>query len=677
MTLRTVKVPPEIEGPFADAEAIVSRAFADKRSDPTRGTIEIIGERYILVRAAALSVEFFSLVSELYGAGREREADEFTRNILFDLAHSLGKTDAQVFSAKMGLADPIAKLSAGPIHFAHTGWAFVDISSDSRPVAGTDFYLLYDHPYSFESDAWLRSGKRRDTPACIMNAGYSSGWCEASFGVELVSTEIECRARGDAHCRFVMAHPAHIERFVANYLAGTGDGARLEQIEIPDFFSRKRAEEELRRAHEDLERRVAERTSELSASNARLREEIAERQQIESQLLQRHKLEAVGRLAGGVAHDFNNLMAVIIGNCALLARDVPSTGRARGFVDEILHAGERAAALTRQLLTFSRAQPRSRQSLDLNAIVRDLTRILERVLGEDLVLDSRLAEGLAPIDADRSQIEQVIMNLAVNARDAMPDGGTITIATENAAIDAEAARTYGDVAPGDYVILSVTDRGTGISADALPNIFDPFFTTKEIGKGTGLGLATVYGIVRQTGGAIAVSSAPGEGASFRVLLPRAPDGAPVVAGTRTFATSPRGTETILLVEDEPRLLRILAEMLRDQGYVVVEAQDGIDAIDRVRALAAETQRTIDLLVTDVVMPRMGGVELAAKLRAEAVDLRVLFISGYADAAAMAAEVAGGAGLLQKPFTPDALQRKVRELLGATPRAPDVATIEST
>ena len=282
-----------MEGIFGAAEETVSRYFPAARFEPERGSIEISGERYVLVRAASLSVEFFSLVRELYGPGRETDAEDFTRNILFDLAHAIGRSDARSFHTKMELSDPIARLSAGPVHFAHAGWAFVDILPESNPAPGSDYFLVYDHPYSFESDAWIRSGRHRDSPACIMNAGYSSGWCEESFGLTLVASEILCRAKGDESCRFVMAPPSRIEERVARYASGNLP-ARALRYQIPDFFSRKRTDEE-------LQQRVEERTRDLAASNSHLRREMAERSEIERQLRQAHKLEAVGRLAGGVA----------------------------------------------------------------------------------------------------------------------------------------------------------------------------------------------------------------------------------------------------------------------------------------------------------------------------------------------------------------------------------------
>ncbi len=251
MSLTTVKVPEEMEPLFAKAEAVVSRYFRDRRDDPSQGTIEIFGQRYMLVRGAALSVEFFAVARELFGEGREAEADAFARNMLFDLAHAIGKSDARNFHADMGLDDPIERLSAGPVHFSHSGWAFVDILPESRPSPDKDYYLIYDHPYSFEADAWVRSGTEAGFPVCVMNSGYSSGWCEESFGVPLVAAEILCRAKGDPCCRFIMAPPERLEEHVERYMRQRPDFAQsMRSYTIPDFFARKRLEENLRRSEE-------------------------------------------------------------------------------------------------------------------------------------------------------------------------------------------------------------------------------------------------------------------------------------------------------------------------------------------------------------------------------------------------------------------------------------------
>jgi len=642
MALKTVRVPEGLEPQFADVEKLVSRFFLDRRDDPAHGTIEIFGERYVLVRAASLSVEFFSLVAELYGAGREREADEFARNILFDLAHAIGKRDAQNFHAKMDLTDPIARMSAGPIHFAHAGWAFVDISPESRPAPNEEFFLLYDHPYSFESDAWLRANERRDFPVCIMNAGYSSGWCEQSFGVTLVATEVLCRARGDEACRFVMAHPSRIEAAVERHL---GEARDRPSYQIPDFFSRKRTEEELRRARDELEERVAERTAALT-------NEIAERAAMEQQLLQAQKLEAVGRLAGGIAHDFNNLMAIIIGNAGLLSNRLGGDSAMRAFLDEITSAGRRAASLTQQLLTFSRANVLSRELLDVNQIVSDLGRMLGRVIGEDVELVMELGVGVGSVLADRGQLEQVVMNLVVNARDAMPSGGRVTLTTSSRDSDAPLATEAGTLQPGKYVTLAVKDTGVGMDAQTKAQAFDPFFTTKGAGKGTGLGLSTVYGIVKQAGGGIRVESTPGAGSTFTLFFPAVDAVATARASERRVAVA-RGSETVLVVEDQDQLRNVVAVALRDCGYTVLTAADGLEAIDASEKHAGR----IHLLLTDVIMPKMRGPELARRLVAARPDMRVLFMSGYTDDTAL-----GGAPLLPKPFAPETLARKVRDVL---------------
>ncbi len=656
MSFRTVRVPEGREGPFVAAEKLVSEFFRQRKDAPQQGTIEIFGERYVLVRAASLSVEFFELCRDLYGAGREGEADDFARNILFDLAHAIGKADAKNFHAKMHPEGPIERLSAGPIHFAHTGWAFVDIFPESRPSPDENYYLIYDHPSSFESDAWRAKEKTRDFPVCIMNAGYSSGWCEESFGVVLVASEILCRAKGDDCCRFIMAHPSRIEGFVEEYAVSRPlEAARIRGRQIPDFFARKRAEEQLRRSHEELEQRVAERTAELSAANERLRREIVEREKVEHELRQAHKLEAVGRLAGGVAHDFNNLMAIVLTWAGIFERRMVADDPRREELAHIRDAAERASGLTRQLLAFGRAQSLHRQPLDLGQVVAELRRTLMPLIGEDVELVTDLAADAPPIEADRSQIEQAVMNLVVNARDAMPGGGTLTLSLRSIELAAPSRVATGELAPGRYVTLEVRDTGVGMDDETITRIFDPFFTTKPDGQGSGLGLSIAYGVVMQSGGGIAVTSAPSGGSQFVLYFPAAAGTLVTPAARPARAANGRG-ETLLVVEDQAQLRRALEEALSECGYRVLVAQGGADALE---ILAREP---VDLILTDVIMPKMSGVELAVRASTIAPRARVLLMSGYAPETVAASEAARRYPSLAKPFAPDELLRKLREIL---------------
>ena len=370
-------------------------------------------------------------------------------------------------------------------------------------------------------------------------------------------------------------------------------------------------------------------------------------------------MEAIGRLAGGVAHDFNNLLTAISGYAEMLLASLGKDDPARHEVREIREAGARAAALTRQLLAFSRRQMLQPTALDLNAVVADMGEMLGRVIGEHVELVTRLAPDLGAIEADHSQIEQVIVNLAVNARDAMPEGGTLAITTANADLGGAFAREHVDVEPGPYVLLSVSDTGRGMSAETLSRAFEPFFTTKGPGEGTGLGLATVHGIVKQSGGHVAARSEPGKGTTIDVYLPRTEAAAPVVRRRPLPDAALHGSETILLVEDEDMVRDLARTVLEQHGYTVLEARDGAEAL----RICEQADQPIHLAVTDVVMPRMDGAELAARLRTLSPDTRILYISGYADHTIVRHGTADPATpFLHKPFTPTALAAKVREVL---------------
>ncbi|MBA3258993.1 MAG: response regulator [Gemmatimonadales bacterium] len=387
--------------------------------------------------------------------------------------------------------------------------------------------------------------------------------------------------------------------------------------------------------------------------------DITPRERLESQLRQAQKMEALGRFAGGVAHDFNNLLTAIQGYASLLLFDLGPIDPRREDLEEIRKASERAAALTRQILAFSHRQVSEPEPVDLNLLIEDLERMIPRLIGEDVAVVTALDPGLGVVNADPRQLEQVIMNLVVNARDAMPEGGRLTIETANEAVAEDDPRASPDLPPGPYIVLTVGDTGTGIDPEIQANIFDPFFTTKEPGRGTGLGLSTVYGIVKQIGGHIEVDSELGRGADFRIYLPELP-GARVERAARPAALpAPRGSETILLVEDEESVRVFANKALEKQGYTVLEARHGRDALMRL----AEHAGPVHLVITDMVMPEMSGGELARRLAGERPEVPVLFMSGYSDGEIAHRGLGATSAYLQKPFTSDVLARKVREVLG--------------
>ncbi len=389
--------------------------------------------------------------------------------------------------------------------------------------------------------------------------------------------------------------------------------------------------------------------------------DVTEHKKLEEQLRQAQKMEAVGRLAGGVAHDFNNLLTIIGGYSQLLLQRMGPEDPSRPHVTEIKLAGDRAGALTRQLLAFSRRQILTPQVLDLNDVVGNVEKMLRRLIGEDVELATLQAPNLGRVKADPGQIEQVLMNLAVNARDAMPHGGKLTIETANVILHENFGPGPVHVKPGPYVMLKVCDTGCGMTAEVQKHLFEPFFTTKEKGKGTGLGLAMVYGIVKQSGGYIWVDSQPGEGATFTIHLPQVEEVVKTAEPGRTYSALPRGSETVLLVEDEAALRSLVRGILVSAGYNVLEAGHSVDAL----LISHQHQGPIHLLLTDIVMPGMTGRELADQLCIFHSNMKVLYVSGYTDDAYIQHGVLKAqAAFLQKPFTPEALARKVREVLDA-------------
>jgi two-component system, cell cycle sensor histidine kinase and response regulator CckA len=423
----------------------------------------------------------------------------------------------------------------------------------------------------------------------------------------------------------------------------------------------------LREYSETLIRKLEQKTLELEQTNRALERDIAARvlseaalKRAEEQLRQAQKMEAVGRLAGGVAHDFNNLLSVIVGHAALVLEEMKPEDKFVPDLEAIRRAGERAADLTRQLLVFSRQQLLEPRVLRLGQVVSELAAMLPRLLGEDIELSVSTAGCVGKVHADASQIEQIVMNLAVNARDAMPQGGKLGIETADVELDASDAERHPSLAPGSYAVLTVADSGVGMDAATRERIFEPFFTTKEKGKGTGLGLATVFGIVKQSRGHVEVHSEPGAGTTFKVYFPctdRAIEPAPASAAVTVL----RGSETILLVEDDEQVRALNAAVLRRSGYRVLDAKDGILALVASEKLADP----IHLLLTDVIMPRMNGRELAERITSARPATKVLFLSGYASDSIVRNGVLDlGVAFLQKPATPKSLLQKVGEVLDA-------------
>ncbi|MFN8579533.1 MAG: ATP-binding protein [Gemmatimonadaceae bacterium] len=673
--LRTVSVPDPFREIFLRAQDYVARYFSDRHDDPAHGSITIAGERYILVRASSMSVEFFELVSSLYRDKGRDEAHSVAKNLLFDVAHAIGKADAKVFHERMGVTDPVERLSAGPIHFAYAGWANVLIHPESRPHPSEEYYLIYDHPYSFEADAWLKRGARVDFPVCVMNSGYSSGWCEDSFGVPLVAAEVECRAMGDEQCRFVMAPPSRIEQHIGEYMAR----ARSERsrpawrgattpVEVPEFFQRKRMEDALRASHEELEQRVLQRTEEIARANAALTAEMVKRQRaaeerrlLEAQLRETQKLESLGVLAGGIAHDFNNLLVGVLGNAGIALEELPEDSPAREYVKDIESGAWRAADLVRQMLAYAGKGRLVIERVDLSRLVREMLHLLTSSINKKAVLDFQPVEPGPQVEGDATQLRQVAMNLITNASDALGDGsGTITVRIGITRHTPDDGGTYlGAALPaGDCAYLSVSDTGSGMDATTLERMFEPFFTTKFTGRG--LGLAAVLGIVRTHGGAIQVTSEVGRGTQVRVLLPLAASQVPAEDVRPISPTRPAHARgTVLVADDEPLVRGVAQRVLEGMGLTVLLASDGEEAV----ALFARYKGAIDLAILDLTMPKMNGVEAFHAMQAIAPQVRAVLTSGFTgEESDNASWRSGFMGFLRKPYAPQELVDRVRELM---------------
>jgi nitrogen-specific signal transduction histidine kinase/ActR/RegA family two-component response regulator len=389
--------------------------------------------------------------------------------------------------------------------------------------------------------------------------------------------------------------------------------------------------------------------------------DITEHKRLQAQFLQSQKMEAIGLLAGGVAHDFNNLLTVIKGYAEVLAEDIDPGDPKRCDVEQILKAGNQAASLTSQLLAFSRKQILQPEILDLNATIRQMSSMLRRLIGEDIDLVTIAHPELGSVNADPVQIQQILMNLAVNARDAMPQGGKLTIEMANAHFDEAYVREHPQTMDGPYVMLAISDNGIGMDAATQARLFEPFFTTKGKGKGTGLGLSTIYGIVKQSGGFIWVYSEQGKGSTFKIYFPRVEGQSPTATIESNVQHKLNVSETVFVVEDEPSVRALTSRILQSRGYAVLEASNGKLALD----IAQKHSGEIHMVITDVVMPEMGGKALVSQLKMDRPDIKVLFVSGYADNAIVHHGILdSGIEFLQKPFSSENLLRKVREVLNS-------------
>jgi signal transduction histidine kinase len=440
----------------------------------------------------------------------------------------------------------------------------------------------------------------------------------------------------------------------------TAELGRTNEALLVEISKRKQVQATLESVLSELESKVKARTSELERSHEALLAEMAGRKELQEQLLQSQKMEAIGRLAGGIAHDFNNLLTAVIGYCELLLERFQEEDSTRGLLNEIHKAGMRAAALTHQLLAFSRKQMLQPEVLEFNETITGLEKVLRRIIGEDIELTFALDPDVGQVKADRAQLDEVVMNLAANARDAMPQGGKLIIETKNVELDDSYTQGRLEVKPGSYVMMAMSDTGCGIEKEILPKIFEPFFTTKERGKGTGLGLSTLYGIVRQTGGDVMVHSEVGKGTTFKIYLPRTDE----ALDTRPHVVSladMRAKETILVTEDERGVRKLVHRVLEKYGYTVLVAARGHEAIK----ICKEYAGPIDMLVTDVVMPEMSGKQLSELVTQLRPEIRVLFMSGYtAEAILHQGKVDRSTAFVQKPFAASALAQKVREMLDA-------------
>jgi len=565
----TVRVPAEFRELFDVAQRTVERYFRDVQADPSQGTIEIAGERYVLVRAAALSYGFLSAIRAAYAERGDAEALHIGKTLLFDMAHVIGISDARNFHRKMGVTDPVAKLSAGPVHFAYTGWAFVDILPESRPTPDDDFFLMYHHPFSFESDSWMRAGQETEFAVCIMNAGYSSGWCEESFGIPLAAAEIACKAKGDENCTFVMAPPHRLREHVERALAGRSAEARRKVIgDIPTMFERKAVEERLRETAERAE----------AASTAK------------------------SMFLANMSHEIRTPLTGLLGMTSLLLRKELGAEQ-REYVEIIDRSGQALLGILNDILDLSKVEAGMLTicvaPCDVRTVLQEVADVLHaRVAEKELTFEVDVGEAVPPfVVADPLRLRQIVMNLAGNAVKFTDRGAIVVRATWSAP---------------DTLRVEVEDSGIGIEQSEVARLFEAFTQgdtpDTRSHTGTGLGLSIARRLVQVMGGEIGAHSAVEAGSTFWFTVP-----AKSVEGRRATEASVevppvRFDAHVLLVEDDPIARYVVEKLLAERGCSVDTATNGEEAV------AAATARTYDLVFMDCQMPVMDGYEATVRIR---------------------------------------------------------------
>jgi PAS domain S-box-containing protein len=642
----------------------------------------------------------------------------------------------------------------------------VDILAESDVQPNEAFCLVYDHPYSFESDSWRKAGREAPFSACFMNAGYSSGWCEESFGIPLVATEILCTAHGDPCCRFVMAHPSRIEEAVQRYLENHPDVApRVKAYEVPGEFERRELERRLRISEDRyrllfdhafdaivllergkirhanrrtlalfgrplseltgrsladfapghqadgapseaaFETRIADATAGepqvfpfrcLGSAGASLDLDVSlnrvegdpgsllailrdvtermkareEKERLEGEVRQLQKMEALGTLAGGVAHDFNNLLTGVLGSITVLREELDPGHPAQQVAENALGSIERASSLVRHLLTFARTSPEVTHPLNLNTVVNENFRLLRKAIDRRIAIEARLDPRDLIVEGDANHLSQVIVNLTLNARDAIlekmsagtPFEGkpTIVFETRPVRISQWPGASKSRSARGDFILMSVSDNGRGMDRETWDRAFEPFFTTKPVGKGTGLGLTMVFGILQRHGGWVDIDTEKGEGTQVNVYLPHRADRSVTPPEREVLSAEPAGRDTVLFVDDESLLRKVARRHLHGLGYSVHTAGDGGAGLETFRRESA----SIDVVILDLTMPVLSGLEVLARIRDLSPDMPVIVASGYSSQVDAKEVLRAGADLfLPKPYAPEDLSRSIRKVLG--------------